>query len=81
MIAVATSLVRMILPGPVTYYSRWYKISVFLNLIGSVGLVLSTGAKISLRTKPAFRRRAPPVPPKQDDEDNCLEDDDNRSRR
>ena len=36
---VLASLVRMILPGPVTYYSFFYKLSVFLNLVATAGLV------------------------------------------
>ena len=81
MFAVAASLVRMIVPGPVTYYSRFYKLSVILNFAGSIILVLSTGATFTLR-RPAFRR--PPLSsttPPREEEDIAPEDVGTRSRR
>jgi len=81
-ITVAASFVRMILPGPVTYYSRFYKLSVILNLAGSIILVLSTGAKLSLR-RSAFRRPSPSRKATEDDviDDISLEEDDSRPHR
>ena len=71
----------MILPGPVTYYSRFYKLGVALNFAGIAFTVLRTGAKISFQSRPTFRQQPPTSPPPEEEEDVTPPDDENRSRR